>query len=345
MRLTRRGALGSAAAYGALPIRLARSDLVCPEKDWQRESPQELGFNPEALRTLERRVGGAGCVVRHGCVAHSWGGDGSRKEWASAAKPVLGTLLMVAAERRYVRGPEVRVDTYGWLLKEKDRAMTLGHLANMTSGYGCREQPGTAWGYNDLGIQLYAMTLERVLGCSLQTAVEQGLGGLGFQDGALFESRSGRGVRTSPRDFARVGWLWLNEGRWRGRQVLPRHLFRQCRTVHVGADTPRTAAGGSDYLGIGTYGGGVNQTPYGPGVYGFNWWFNEVVPGSGSRVWPSLPSDAYQANGLWNRDTVTIVPSLGIVAAIAGARVGAFEPGKVDGEANRNLGLLVEGLR
>jgi hypothetical protein len=94
-------------------------------------------------------------------------------------------------------------------------------------------------------------------------------------------------------------------------------------------------------LKVGSYGGGTDQTQHGPGVYGFNFWFNEKSVATGQRVWPALPVDTYQANGMWNRDTVTVIPSLQMVIAVRGANLGPFEPGKPDGVANQNLRLLI----
>jgi hypothetical protein len=48
---------------------------------------------------------------------------------------------------------------------------------------------------------------------------------------------------------------------------------------------------------------------------------------------------------MWNRDTVTVIPSLSMVVAVRGAELGAFEPAKEDGVANQNLRLLVEATR
>jgi CubicO group peptidase (beta-lactamase class C family) len=170
------------------------------------------------------------------------------------------------------------------------------------------------------------------------------LAALQFQDGEFFGGRGGLSVAASPRDFARLGWLWLNRGRWKGKGVLSEKLFIENIKPGVPADLPRTTAKGEDYLGIGTYGGGTDQTKYGPGVYGFNFWFNE--PGtSGARVWPALPAGTYQANGMWNRDTVTIFPSLRMVVAVRGAKPGKFEPGKAEGKYNENMKLLMESVK
>ena len=146
----------------------------------------------------------------------------------------------------------------------------------------------------------------------------------------------------SPRDFARLGWLWLNHGRWGEDDVLPASLFDACIRPGVPADLPRTKGKDADYLDLGSYGGGTDQTPYGPGVYGFNFWFNQSHTDEQPLVWPALPADTYQANGMWNRDTVTVIPSLRMVVAVRGAKLGPFEPGKADGAANQNLKLLVE---
>ncbi|MEQ1828193.1 MAG: pectate lyase, partial [Pirellula sp.] len=154
-----------------------------------------------------------------------------------------------------------------------------------------------------------------------------------------FGSRNGTGVTASPRDFARIGWLWLNRGNWNGKQIIKSQLMDEFLRAGVSHDLPRTTDKGEDYLKIGSYGGGTNQTPYGPGVYGFNLWFNNKI-GSGERVWPELPDDAFQANGMWNRDTLTIIPSWRMVIASRNAKPGKFEPGTVDGQYNQNLRLI-----
>jgi hypothetical protein len=58
-------------------------------------------------------------------------------------------------------------------------------------------------------------------------------------------------------------------------------------------------------------GGGTDQTPHGPGIYGFNWWFNTE-----KRTWPD--EDTFQANGHWNGEVCCVIPSLRLVAAWKG---------------------------
>jgi CubicO group peptidase (beta-lactamase class C family) len=316
-----------------------------PGKKWDTPPPELLGLDGARLDDFAARVGGDGCIVQSGYLVRAWGNIALHKDWASAAKPVLSTLLLLAVGEGRLASVDARVSSVGWALAEKDREMTFRHLADMVSGYACGEAPGAAWGYNDFAIQLYARSLEKVFEEPLDTAFRRRMAPLQLEDGLFFGSREGRGVNATPRDFARLGWLWLNQGRWRNRSVLPRRLFRQWVQPGVPRGLPRTTTKGEDYLRLGTYGGGTDQTPHGPGVYGFNFWFNEAAAEGESRVWPSLPADAYQANGMWNRDTVTVVPSLDLVVAVRGAHPGKFEPGLAGSEFDRSMKLLVEAVR
>ncbi len=315
--------------------------LSFPGQHWETRLPGEVGLNDAKLAAFAARLGGDGCVVRDGYLVKTWGDVTRHKDWASAAKPVLSTLLLVAVADGKIAGVDARVKEAGWPLNEKDAAMTYRHLANMVSGYSCAESPSAAWGYNDFAIQLYAKSLERVFGKSLDVVLRERFAGLQFEDGVFFGSRDGLGVSASVRDFARLGWLWSNGGSWSGQQVLPENLVRECFRPGVPANLPRTANRTQDYLGIGSYGGGTDQTPFGPGVYGFNFWFN-TPDASGRRGWPALPADAYQANGMWNRDTLTVIPSWRMVVAVRGAERGKFQPGDDENGFNQSLRLLAE---
>jgi len=288
------------------------SAATFPAAAWTTRAPAELDLDAELLKRFAERVGGDGCVVRDGFLVHQWGDIDSHKDWASAAKPVLSTLLMLAVQEGRLASVDALVREAGWPLSEKDSGMTYRHLANMTSGYSRGEAPGAAWAYNDLAIQLYARSLEKVFGQSLDSVLRERLAPLQWEDGEFLGSRHGLGVSASPRDYARLGWLWLNGGRWNDQQVLRADLVRDCLKPGVPADLPRTTLPGEDYLQIGSYGGGTDQTGNGPGIYGFNFWFNRPFAGR-ERLWMSLPGDAFQANGHWSRQTVTEIPSLRLV--------------------------------
>lgn len=328
------GDTAPAAEQGSAPAKF-------PGKHWESCTPERVGLASKQLEELSAQLGGDGCVARDGFLVKTWGNVEWHKDWASAAKPALSTLLLAAVADGKLTSVDAPVKDLGWPLSEKDAVMTFRQLANMTSGYCCAEPPGAAWAYNDFAIQLYAKSLERVHGRPLDAVFRDRFAALQLEDGEFFGSRSGLGVSASVRDFARLGWLWLNDGAWRGEQLLPRDLVRDCFRPGVPSDLPRTTGRTEDYLAIGSYGGGTDQTPHGPGVYGFNFWFNKP-DAEGERAWPALPADAFQANGMWNRDTVTVIPSLRMVVAVRGASRGKFEPGVPTNDFNHAMSLIAQ---
>ncbi len=312
-----------------------------PGKHWRSRSAKAVGLDASKLDDFASGMGGDGCIVRDGYLIKTWGRFNQNGDWASAAKPVLSTLLLLAVQEGRLASVDAQVKDVGWPLKKKDASMTFRHLANMVSGYACGEAPGAAWGYNDFAIQLYAKSLVKVFQQPLEQVFTRRLAALQCEDDHFFGSRNGNGVTASPRDFARLGYLWLNRGRWRNKQVLSVPLMRQFLRSGVPANLPRTSAPGNDYLRIGSYGGGTNQTPHGPGGYGFNLWFNSRLA-SDAFTWPGLPADAYQANGMWNRDSVTVIPSLRMVVAVRGAKQTSFAPGDASNQFNRMMSLLAQ---
>jgi CubicO group peptidase (beta-lactamase class C family) len=315
--------------------------LVFPGKEWKEQPAEALCRNAGALEQFTEAVGGSGVIIKNGYLIKTWGDPAGRIKWASATKPVFSTLLFFAAH-------EGRVEIDGKInalmpeLQGKDQEITFYHLANMTSGYARREWPGQAFAYNDYAIKLYHDVLfDRVFAASddpnqiIQN--KNRLGPLQFQDGDVFEQveKYGWFVHTSPRDFARIGWFWLNKGNWNGKQLLSKSFFERYLRSQVPESLPISKKPARDYLAIGSYGAiSGNQTPFGPGNYGMNWWIN-----SGKKIWPSLPEDTFQANGHWNKKTVTVIPSMALVVAGVGD-FGPFQPGP--GPADSLMGLLAE---
>ncbi|MEQ1826811.1 MAG: serine hydrolase domain-containing protein, partial [Pirellula sp.] len=149
-----------------------------PGKSWQQPEHWSRDLGPSEILEFTKRVGGDGCVVQDGVIIASWGDPNRTGDWASAAKPVLSTLLLLAVQEGKLASLDSKVKDVGWQLSEKDSEMTFRHLANMVSGYACAEPPGAAWGYNDFAIQLYAKSLEKVFGESLEQVIRTRLAAL-----------------------------------------------------------------------------------------------------------------------------------------------------------------------
>ncbi len=91
---------------------------------------------------------------------------------------------------------------------------------------------------------------------------------------------------ATPRDWARVGQLFLNDGVWEGERILPHGWVKYSRT----------------------------PTPLAPkGEYGAHFWLNAGAKGDPkNRTYPSLPTDLYSMEG-FNNQFVFIFPSRDVV--------------------------------
>ncbi|MBX3414291.1 MAG: DUF5060 domain-containing protein [Pirellulales bacterium] len=319
-------------------------ERVFPGEHWQEKTPAELGLDPDAIDAVATALGSRGCIIKDGYVVKAWGSQSDRGDLFSSAKPILSTLLLFAVQEGKVGSLDARLTDFGWELAEKDRTMTFRHLGAMTSGYARPEKPGEAWAYNDYAIQLYQKTLfDRVFRDSPENVVgaPERFGALQLEEGLKFRE-SNRRISASVRDFARIAWLWLNRGEWNGNPLIDRALFDDCLQSQVSADTPNTQpAKTNDYLGIGTYGGESDHfSNAGPGIYGFNWWFNGRGPRHPqARAWPDAPPDTFMSLGLRGNCSV-MMPSLGLVVVAGDADWGRNEPGDAESVINQRLRLI-----
>ena len=330
-------------AWTTSPSILAE-ESVFPQAEWAQKSPTELGLDEQLLDQVATALGSRGCIIKNGYVVKSWGSQSEKGDWASSAKPVLSTLLMFALKEGKIKSFDQPIADFGWPLSEKDQGITFRHLASMTSGYARPEGPGQAWAYNDYAIQLYQQSLfDKVFQGDPKQVFHDPtrFGVLQLQDGFDFRPTNRR-MRASVRDFARVAWFWMNRGQWNGREVLPQSYFEDNMRPQVPANIPLSIkAATDDYLKIGTYGGESNHFSIaGPGIYGFNWWFNAKGPTHPDQItWPDAPVDAVMSLGV-RGNCSAMIPSLNLLVVAANADWGNNEPGIVDSKANQRLKLI-----
>lgn len=298
---------------------------------------------PAALDELARNLGGRGAVLVNGRTIHTWGDQTEVSDWLSSAKPVLSTLLFFAIAEGKIKTIDALVADQGWPLIEKDRSMTLRHLANMTSGYARPDAPGAAWAYNDFAINLYQKTLfDRIFQQDPDAAANSRFAPLGLEDGLRFRPTNRR-MSASVRDFARIAQLWLDRGKYQGRQILPKHFFTDYCRPQTSANLPHTQkAETNDYLKLGTYGGGSDHfTDFGAGIYGCNWWFNakgRLHPNA--LTWPDAPRDTFMSIGAGGNCAV-IIPSKKTILLAARANWGKHTPGDPAAPTNQHIKLLL----
>ena len=107
----------------------------------------------------------------------------------------------------------------------------------------------------------------------------------GFHTTAFF-------LKLRPRDMAAFGQLFLQNGRWNGRQVVPTAWVRQATTGQAGKSFP-------------DYGSSAPGSAFNPTNYGYFWW---VEPTSGVT--------AYYALGFGGQ-LIEVVPDLHLLIVVS----------------------------
>ncbi len=324
-----------------LPTRAA-DGTVYPGKTWETAEPEELGFDPGRMQAIARaaKPSKTTCllVARQGRVVGEWNWGGvdanTPREVFSVTKSIASTLVGLAQSdgdldiddpaRRYVeewRGTRSSGVTVRHLLSN-----VSGRFWEVGSDYAqlpqaedrtqyaidLRQQypPGKVWAYNNAAIQ----TLDRVISTATgeptrSFAAERLFGPIGMVRTRMTTDEAGNtnvffGAQTTCRDLARFGYLFLHEGRWGDKQIVPRAWVRAA----VGQPSqPHNAA------------------------YGFLWWLNRRGPIIGplatdapgqprppvGQSMPGLSEKAFSAQGLGGQmvlvdpDSETVVVRLG----------------------------------
>jgi CubicO group peptidase (beta-lactamase class C family) len=139
-------------------------------------------------------------------------------------------------------------------------ALVREDLTELVLGLPLSYTPGTAWNYSTADVQIISSIVQHATGVSMKDFADQHLfAPLNIQNvdwGAIANGTTvgGTYLRMAPRDMAKLGQLYLQQGRWGGRQL-------------VSADWVRlTTASQEDAVNVET---GQMQTI---DWYGYLWW-------------------------------------------------------------------------
>ncbi len=335
-----------------------------PGEAWEQASPEsqsvDLAKLMAAVDYLREHSGGNSVnrliIVRNGRVI--WQGpevDRPQRVW-SVSKAFTST-----AHGLLIEDGKCTLDTLAARFNPKDMAeyypnVTLRHLATMTSGYdgvgGSYDfdekhrgdqnalvgplppffAPGTKYQYWDEATQQYGYVLTQIAGEPLPDYLNRrvlmpiGISRVEWQpdDTGKVPNWTG-GLVISARDLARFGHLFLNEGNWAGKQLVPAWWVREATRVQVPASTPDALA---------------SSDRQGSGVYGYHWWPNGIRP-NGKRKWPDVPACMYMRSG-HNNNYLFVVPSWNMVIVRLG--LDAQQHRITDAEQNAFLKRIGEAI-
>jgi CubicO group peptidase (beta-lactamase class C family) len=242
----------------------------------------------------------------------------------SCSKTFTSTVLGLLVDDGIVSLDD-KAASYEPLLKELYPEVTFRNFTTMTSGYSAKGgsrwpdqtyadwswtvyepdtpyfEPGTAFAYWDEAQMMFGRVLTRILNISMRDFLKKritdkiGMGGWQwYPEGEINGTEINNGctnVSINAKQFARWGWLFLNEGNWEGEQLISKEWVKMSTSVQVPntipvADTDR-------------------KSTIGPGCYGFNWWVNGK-PANGTLKLPGAPEGCYFASGLNNNKCICI---------------------------------------
>lgn len=304
---------------------------VWPLPEWPRATPAEMGMNEAELRRARDYAltgDGSGFIIRRGRLVMAWGDPKRLYDLKSTTKSIGVTALGLAlkdgkmrlSDRAIQHHPRLGVppesnEKTGWLDK-----ITILHLATQTAGFAkpggythLLFEPGTRWYYSDGGpnwlAECITLAYRRDVRDLLFERVFTPLGikptDLTWRENAyrphtingIKRREFGSGISANVDAMARIGYLYLREGRWRDEQILPREFVSLVRqpvpgVVGLPEHEPQKYDNASDH-------------------YGLLWWNN------GDGTLPGVPRDAYWSWGLHD-SLIVVIPSLDLVVARAG---------------------------
>lgn len=253
-----------------------------PTKEWRTSSPEQQGMDPalvgrisayakESLPTLQSLI-----VVRHGYIVfeeYFEGGRDDLRQLRSCTKSVISSLVGVALKQGLLQGNDQKwieffPEVAGVDPRKRVDKISIHHLLTHTSGIDFEltnwkkladrfsqsniGEPGTGFVYKDANYNILSMVITRVSDMKASDYAKKYLfEPLGI-DSYKWESMwgystGGDGLYLRSRDLAKIGYCYLNQGRWDQEQIVaPEWVAQSTRAV-----VPSTG---------GTY------------KYGYGWW-------------------------------------------------------------------------
>ncbi|WP_233833801.1 serine hydrolase domain-containing protein [Paraburkholderia sp. ZP32-5] len=291
-----------------------------PGAKWSTAAPATQGFSQqgidEAIAYAKQNGATSGMIVHGGQVIGEWGDVSRKSNLYSARKSLVSALIGIAVARGQIHLDDtlaqLGIDDTAPSLSPSEKQTTIRMMLEARSGVyhptvyetaamqaakppRYSHAPGTFWYYNNWDFNTVGAIYEKATGNSIFTALKTDIAEpIGMQDyrpsdghyvsGGTATRYPAYPVDMSTRDFARFALLYLHDGIWRGRQVVPASWVAESTRPYSDTST---------------------------GGYGYMWWTS--MPAIGPRgANAALLRPTYWADGHLGQYAV-VVPSLDLV--------------------------------
>ncbi|MFT4064528.1 serine hydrolase domain-containing protein [Paraburkholderia sp.] len=291
-----------------------------PGTEWSVAAPATQGFSQQgidaAIAYAKQSGATSGMIVHNGLVVGEWGDVARKSNLYSARKSLLSALIGIAVARGQMHLDDtlaqLGIDDNEPSLSPTEKQATIRMMLEARSGVyhpavyetaamqaakppRYSHSPGTFWYYNNWDFNTVGAIYEKATGEAIFTALKMDIADpIDMQD---YQPSDGHYVSGGPatrypaylidmstRDLARFALLYLHDGNWRGRQVVPAGWVAESTRPYSDTST---------------------------GGYGYMWWTS--APAVGPRgANAALLRPAYWADGHLGQYAV-IVPSLDLV--------------------------------
>ena len=244
---------------------------TAPEPPLRLDAAVEAGFDRTLLVAADRRFQTTPglfsvLVARHGRLVFEryYHGAGRTLEWNafSVTKSVLSALVGIALHDGRLHSLDQHVVDFFPEKVSRDadpriRSITLRDLLTMTSGYRERHvaasddwvttglnrplasDPGTTFSYDSPSALLVGSVIAKVTGEPLASYAQRklftplGIKPAGWETDGRGHQIGSTGLLLRARDLVRLGQLYLQDGRWHGRQLVPASWVRASTAQQV----------------------------------------------------------------------------------------------------------------
>lgn len=211
---------GEHASVALIVIHRGRVQL---EKYWEDMGPDRLYSGRAMTRTMVAFL--YGIAMADGTIRSL---DEPVETWLDEWRGEARGRITLRQLMQNVSGLEEVPLSGGSVFDKNGRLALSGDFAGAALAFGLADPPGSRFAFSNANSQLLGVVLERATGRSYESFLEERLWKpLGAGRGELYMDRD-RGMpavyccfRASPRDFARLGALLLDDGSVGGVQVLP----------------------------------------------------------------------------------------------------------------------------
>lgn len=187
----------------------------------------------------------------------------------SITKSVVSALVGIAIQEGYITSVDDSVlDFFPERTFENDsalkRSITLEHLLTMSSGLewnfdemvSSRDwvqsvldqpmyiEPGLEFNYNSGNAHVLSAIIDKASGLNANDFAQQhlfdylGIAETSWQRDLNGVAKGGWGLRMTPRDMAKLGYLYLNQGVWDGQQIIPAGWIEATTQRHIQVPDP-----------------------------------------------------------------------------------------------------------